>query len=293
MSGTNTENLAALVNVLKQHQQINAAAAAVASAPATTQAVAALPHDFSLHDLEHYQPNRRRMAGTYKTRNIDPFAHYVGLHAGAGATVFVDADAMTAQAVLDLGNNEAPGHADHRALLTPKATAAYQALRAIVDRGQSQKAIAEFFEDWNGFAGLHFFAEDTPDGQGEEIPLRRAIAAMRAVDIKTTTGMEGRVEQLSSSLSAFEQVKASSKDTLPATIHFTCQPYADLEERIFVLRLGVTVSERGPLLTLRIKNLERHTEEMAVELGELVQEAIAAKTEAAAVPVLLGTYTKG
>lgn len=105
--------------------------------------------------------------------------------------------------------------------------------------------------------------------------------------------MESNAQQLSASLSAFESVKASSKHTLPALIYYTTKPYADLQERVFVLRLSVTASEKGPVLTLRIKNLERHEEEMAEELGGLVQQAIDAKTEADPVPVLLGTYSKG
>jgi len=294
MNQLHADTIESLVDVLHQHQQINAAAAAMASAPDTSQAVAALPEEFKLHDLERYQPTRRRMAGTYTTRNIQPFADFVAQHADAGATVFVDADEMTAVAVLDLGTIAAPGHADHRAKLTPKRTAAYTALRKIIDFGKSQREIAEFFEDWNGIAQLQFFAEDTPDGtSGEEIPLRRAIGALRNVDIKVETGMESNAQQLSASLSAFESVKASSKHTLPALIHYTTKPYGDLQERIFILRLSVMASEKGPVLTLRIKNLERHEEEMAEELGGLVQQAIDAKTEADPVPVLLGTYSKG
>lgn len=294
MNQLQIDTIESLVNVLSRHQQIEAAAIAMASAPDTSQSVAALPEDFKLHDLEQYQPTRRRMAGTYTTRNIAPFAIYIIQHADAGATVFVDADEMAATAVLDLGTSDFPGHAVHRAKLTPKRTAAYAALRKIVDYSKSQREIAEFFEDWNGIAGLQFFAEDTPDGTlGEEIPLRRAIGALRNVDIKVETGMESNSQQLSASLSAFESVKASSKHTLPALIHYTTKPYADLQERVFVLRLSVTASEKGPVLTLRIKNIERHEEEMAEELGDLVLQAIESKTEDDPVPVLLGTYSKG
>ena len=281
-----------LAEIIQQNQEINAAAAALAAAPDATQAAAALPEHFKLHDLERYQPQRRRMAGMFETRSIEPFAKYVAQHADAGATVFVDADNMAALAVLDLGTTEAPGHADNRAKLAPRKTAAYRALQGIAHTARSQKAMAEFFEDWNGIARMQFFAEDAPDGHGEEIPVRRAIAALRAVDIKVTNGMEGRVEQLSSSLSAFEQVKASSKDTLPATIYFTCQPYADLAERTFVLRLSVSAGEKGPTLILHVKNEERHIEEMAEELGELVADAVAAQATAHAIPVLRGTYEK-
>ena len=281
-----------LVEIIEQNQEIHAAATALAMAPTETRGAAALPDHFRVRDLEHYLPHRRRMAGMFETRSVAPFAQYAAQHADAGATVFVDADNMTAMAVLDLGTTEAPGHADNCAKLAPRKTAAYRALQGIAHTARSQKAIAEFFEDWNGIARLQFFAEDTPDGQGEEIPLRRAIAALRAVDIKTTTGMEGRVEQLSSSLSAFEQVKASSKDTLPATIYFTCQPYADLAERTFVLRLSVSAGEKGPTLILHVKNEERHIEEMAEELAELVAQAVTAAAPEHAIPVLRGTYDK-
>ena len=85
-------------------------------------------------------------------------------------------------------------------------------------------------------------------------------------------------------------VKASSKEPLPTTIYFSCQPYADLQPRLFVLRLSVTSDDKAPILKLRIQNMERHTEEMGQELVTLAQDAMRGN---AAIPVLLGSYSKG
>lgn len=126
--------------------------------------------------------------------------------------------------------------------------------------------------------------------EGDEITLRQAVAAVRRVTIETASKVEAEVQQLSASLSAFESVKASSRDTLPVLVYFTCRPYADLQERLFVMRLSVTRDDKGPIVTLRVQNPERHMEEMGQELITIVQGAIGAG--AAQVPVLLGSYAR-
>lgn len=269
----------AFIVAMKAGQAITAASAAVNDASVNLISAAALPDDFKLHDLESYLNYRRRPRGTMSTRFIGPFAEYAIAHAGEGATVFVDAGDMTATAVLDLGTVDLPGHADNKAKLTPNKTAAYAALLQITAGPRSQQDVAEFLEDW---------ADQAKCLNGDtEIKAPLAIAAVRKITIESAQRVESEEQSLSATRSAFESIKASSQDPLPTTIYFACQPYADLAERTFVLRLSILTGEKTPKLVLRVQKLDTHAEEMANELVERITDAIGPE-----LPVLVGTYGK-
>ena len=253
----------------------------VKEAVLTSWGATALHEDYKVHDLEHLLPCRRRARGTMATAYVAPFAQYATAFAEPGAAVFVDAEHMAATAVLDLGTKETPGHTDNRAKLQLTKTAPYAMLLTINGRAQSQQALAEFLEDWGSVAALSFF---TPDG---EIPMGKALAAIRRITIESLRKVESEEQQLSANRTAFESVKASSQEPIPTTIYYTCKPYADLDARTFVLRLSILTGEKAPSLVLRIQNLEAHVEAMGAELAALVQEAISG-----AIPVLLGSYSK-
>jgi uncharacterized protein YfdQ (DUF2303 family) len=80
-------------------------------------------------------------------------------------------------------------------------------------------------------------------------------------------------------------VTASSTETLPTYVYFTCEPYHEFEERTFVMRLGIRTTDK-PAITLRIVNREQHDEDMAAELRAKVDAAI---TDG--LPVLVGDYS--
>lgn len=271
----------ALIEMMNEGQAIRAALDAVTATLGDHVAFAALPSDMATHDLEHLLPSRRRARGTMETPFITPFAQYAIAYAGHGACVFVDPEAMQARAVLDLGTKDFPGHADNKAKLAPTRTAAYQALRAIAGGNpRSQQDVAEFFEDWAG--QVQYFND------AGEITPKQAIAAVRRLTIEAVSKADSEVQQLSANRSAFESITASSKEPIPTTVYFECKPYADLQLRTFVLRLAILTGDKAPRITLRIQKAEEHTEEMANELGQLVSTAIAG-----AMPVLVGSYTKG
>lgn len=272
----------AFIEALKANQAITAADFAVGAAVAPgASGFIALPDDFTTHDLEKLLPNRRRARGNMTSAYVQPFADYATSYAGPGAAVFVDASEMKAKAVLDLGTKESPGHAENIATLAPAKTAAYAALLAINGRAQSQQALAEFFEDWSGLVKLIFHNE------GGEIPAGKALAAVRRITIESARKVDSEEKQLSANRTAFESVQATSQEPLPTTTLFTCQPYPDLAERTFALRLSILTTGNTPQLVLRIQNLEAHTEAMGNELAGLVSAAIGGK-----LPVLLGSYAK-
>lgn len=264
-------------------QELSKAEAITAAATALRQddngGLAALPSDFALHDLEKFAENRRRMRGTMETSIVADFARYTDLNAEVGACVFVDQASMKAVAVLNMGEPDEPGHADNVAVYKAKATAAFTALGAVAHgRGLTQQQVAEFLEDWQPLIQC--------EREGEVVATPKAIAAVRKITIEALKKLESTEQQLSASRSAFEKVEATSTEPLPTLILFTTVPYVGLAARSFALRLGILTGDKAPSITLRIANAERHAEEMATELANLVREAIGDDT-----PVMVGTYS--
>jgi uncharacterized protein YfdQ (DUF2303 family) len=273
------ETLAALQEAQAIHQANNAVATSC-----DTKETVALPSDYKLHDLEQYLPNRRRMRGVMETESLASFVAYVSVNEEPGTAVFVDQNAMTATAVLNLGQPDEPGHADNIAMLKPVKTAAYRALLAHANgNGYAQKAIAEFMEDWAD--NLACFGVD-----GSPIRVPQAVAAVRKITIDAMRKIESEEQSLGASKSAFESVQASSKEPLPTLILFTCQPYADLDNRQFALRLGVLTGESTPKVNLRISKLEEHQEAMANELASKIIDEFGEDTPPN--KVMLGSYTR-
>lgn len=71
-----------------------------------------------------------------------------------------------------------------------------------------------------------------------------------------------------------DSIDIKSQDIPPAFLHFTCEPYAGLPTRTFVLRLGI-ITEKAPALVLRIIQEELHQEQMAEEFQNKIEFALA------------------
>lgn len=252
---------------------------AVRSAFANKEPVG-IPDKFKLHSLEAFMPHRQRARGMMDTTAIDSFAQYVSAHASEGTTVFVDAQAMTATAVLNLGTTSQPGHADDLAEVRAKPTAAYQALLAIAGRPQSQGQAAEFLEDWCD--AVRCFDDDSA------IKTPSAIAAVRKLTIEAMRKVESEEQSLSASKSTFESVTAKSNDQIPKFVYFKCVPYMELEERTFVMRFGIQTGGDKPSIILRIIKAEEHQQEMAQEFAEKVADSFIETTNRPV--VLIGSY---
>lgn len=269
------------LTALQEHKAIEAAQKALAFAHKDSNDLAALPGDFKLLNLEQYLPTRRRARGTMSTSVLESFTGYTSEHAEIGASVFVDAETMSAIAVLNLGIPGTPGHADNKVKLSLKRTAAFSALLFVANGGgQKQATVAEFLEDW-------------PDqikcmNDAGDISAPKAIAAIRKLTIETMRKLESEEQSLSQSRSAFESVQATSKEPIPTTILFKCQPYSDLMERTFAIRLAVQTSGDKPTITLRIVKAEQHNEQMAQELAALITQGF----EGEGTPVFIGAYSK-
>ena len=267
------------LKALQESQAIKAAMGTLEESHITKELIA-LPSDFKLNDLERYLPARRRARGTMSTTVLDSFTGYTKAHAESGASVFVNPDNMSATAVLNLGTPDSPGHADNKAKLELKRTAAFTALLSIATGNPVKQAtVAEFLEDWPDQIKCN-----NADGS---IAISKAVQAVRKITIESICKSENTEQQLSASRSAFESVQATSGDPIPTLIDFKCQPYPDLFERTFTLRLTVQTGGDKPAIALRIVKAEQHNEEMAHELADLIVTAFNAE-----IPVLIGGYSK-
>lgn len=245
--------------------------------------VAYIPSAFGQHDLEGYLPMRRRARGTMSTSNIEAFAKYSSDHAESGATAFINAEAMQATSVLNLGTPNAPGHCDNTAVLALEKTAAYAALLAITTNGaRKQQAIVEFFEDWADCC--EFF-----DEEGANIAPQHAISALRHLTIETARRAENKIGNLSAEASAFERVKASSAETIPVFINFRASPYLGLRSHTLRLRLAIhTPDDKAPTISLTVRNAEQARQDMAAEFVEAVSVEFASMPND--LPCVIGVY---
>lgn len=240
--------------------------------------VVIVPQNFNVVDLERYQEGRNRFRGTFSTHSLADFSAYVVERAAPAARGFIDQDAMSCIVLFNLGTPEEPGHADDRAVLRLKASAAFAAVQAVCGQGLAQKAMSDWIEDWN----QHLSATDE---SGAVMSTAKAIAAVRTITVKASSESDHAVSETRASRSTMDQIEASSKDTLPAWLDFKVIPFDGLGEQVIRLRVSVITSGSQPVLKLRWIGEEAQREAIAQEF-KLVLEAGAGESAKLA----LGTF---
>ncbi len=236
----------------------------------TTSNLVVVPHGFEVQNLEQYMPQRDRFRAKMNTFDIEEFVRYNEQYADKDKSqCFIDAEAMAAISIFDLGTTEEAGHCKHTSTVTLKKTAIYKSLLRFNGDQNQQRAAAEWLEDHEEF--LHIFNED-----GEFMPLADASAAIRTLTVRKESGKTTAEESFAAQQSEFENVAMKTKDGLkmPAVIKFTCEPYGGLEPREFELRHSIVDRGDKPLVTFSIKLLEKHEEDMAREFKEVLDEKL-------------------
>lgn len=233
----------------------------------TYSPTAILPEGAKIIDLEKYQVGRTRFRGVLSTNSLVDFSAYVTERAIEGARGFIDQDEMACTLIFNLGTDVAPGHADDRAVLRLKPSAGYKAVQAVPGRAMSQKDLSDWIEDWN--ASL-----SATDDAGQTMSIVKAIAAVRTITIKASSESDHAVSETRTSRSAMDQIEATSKETLPASLVFSVVPYEGLSVRDITLRVSVITSGAQPMLKLRWVGEEVQREEIAQEFKAVLQEKI-------------------
>lgn len=225
-----------------------------------------LPKECEVKSLEHLQPFRNRFTGTFKTLAIADFAAYINKH--EQVQCFIDSKTPVATAIFDLGTPNAPGHAAHKAKLELEQTPDFIALLEFTSRQHSQQSLAEFLEDWK-------FNLAASDASGEEMEVKKAIAAVRRVTIDAKKTADHAVGQLSNSKSSLEQLDANSGGApLPAWIKYSCNPYHGLSVYDFFMRVSMSIHNENIVFKLSIANLAKQRQAYLEEFMAEVQAVI-------------------
>ncbi|WJT09238.1 DUF2303 family protein [Vibrio harveyi] len=246
----------------------------------TQSQLIALPLDYKVSDLECYQEHRNSLRGKFSTEMITEFVEYGKVFSGEGSAVFINTGAMSAKAIFDIGTEDKPLHMKHTARVSLKTMAAYRSLREIDGDHKNQRQIAEWLEDYKDYLSAY---GDT----GEEIPMTKAIEAIRVLKFERKQGSSSEVQQFAASQSEYESIATKTKDelTIPAGFVFKCVPFLGLNERSFDMRLSII---RNETLTLKVKRFEEIIEEMALEFRDKLQ--VAQKDAGIESPVYVGSF---
>lgn len=248
--------------------QQTAVEAAGANKLTGTERAVILPEGHSVKDLESFMTQRIRYRGKLQTTSLADFVGYVKRNAQTSADAFVDIESMSAKAFFNLGNLTSPGHGDYTATLELPKTAAFAALCAADGKKASQKVLAEWLEDWNEFI--------VPEYADDNVPLSRAIAAVRNISIKANAAMTSSAQDLSSSRSTLEAIDAQSSNDLPNGFNFVCEPYLGLMSRKFRLGISIITGDKEPALVLRWQQREATVEKIAQEFKSVLADQLGA-----------------
>ncbi|MFK0090846.1 DUF2303 family protein [Pseudomonas sp. NPDC090755] len=226
-----------------------------------------VPDSSTVLDLERYQSHRSRFRGTYSTHSLADYTAYVVERAAPAARGFIDQDNMSCIVLFNLGTPDEPGHADDRAMLRLKASAAFAAVQAVCGQSLAQKSMSDWIEDWN----QHLSATDE---NGASMSIAKAIAAVRTITVKASSESDHAVGETRASRSTMDQIEASSKETLPAWLDFKVIPFEGLGEQVIRLRVSVITSGSQPVLKLRWIGEEAQREAIAQEFKMVLEEKV-------------------
>lgn len=232
-----------------------------------------------VQSIEHLMAGRARFRGRFSTTVLAEFVRYVNnLPEGAG---FINPSSLTARVFHNLGHAAEPGHADWYSDLQLIPTAPYAALLRIEGQPQGQKAAVEWIEDW----AEHLVAARIGGTEGEQVPITRAIAAIRELTIAAKATATHTDRDFGAARSAMEEVEARAQGGIPSHLEFRCVPYLGFEERTLLVRLSVLTGDK-PMLVLRIVGREALEESLAMEFQSLLGAELDED-----VPLILGTFS--
>lgn len=251
-----------------QHLEKTALLAGVNASLAEVKAqspLIALPEGVKLSDLEGHMEHRTSYRFNFSTKSIKDFGEYCKEFDKEGAKCFVNSDRMYAETIFDLGTEDKPLHQRHNSKLQLDKTAAFKAILCVNGDHMSQKAAANFVEDWADNIKV-------VNSDGEPMTNSQAAKQLREITIEQVSNRDSKVGDFGESMSEFEKIEAKNQDKIPATIEFTCQPYHGLANRAFTVRVSILTGGQKPEICFRIIKLEAQEEDMAEEFKEILAE---------------------
>jgi uncharacterized protein YfdQ (DUF2303 family) len=239
---------------------------------------------------EKYLDGRTRLRGTFSTTSLPGFIEYVNDRVDTYAAskgeigLFVDNVQDKACAIFNLGTRTDPGHADLRAALDLRRTAAFSAVMATDGNRYQQRKLVEFIEDWSD--------RITAISGDEVVPIASALAAIRSISIDETK-RNGNVERdFGATRSAMEDIEArATAGTLPGFLIFKTEPYDGFEVRDIKVRVGIPLAGGDSKLCFSLQVVAREALEEAISREFLAM--LRTGIDVAAHQISVGTFNAG
>lgn len=205
------------------------------------------PDDYSVQSLEYLQAAPSAFKGIYETDNLEEFANYVSKHADlANSVAFINAEKMTAIAIIDHGTTTDPQWRYHKAALTLIAEPEYKALLAFDGQNLAQLAFIDFIEEYKDI--IQFIDQD-PYAQLDYKESLRSFRTLNIESINKQTNTAGNFAASRSELEAID-IKGAGRE-LPWGFTFTCIPFIGLEKVTFTAQLRAT--KQGDTIALKYR----------------------------------------
>lgn len=250
-------------------------AALAGAGPLNNDSAIVIPDGYKLQSLEHLQPAPDHFKAKFTTTILSEFADYINMHGTAFTGVFIDHQAMMAQAIIDLGNQDLPLWGKHRADIELQKTPAYEMLLKLNNAPLPQQAIIDFAEDWIG--NIKFFFDD----EKREESFAQTIKTLRRLKINANASNEQNVGNFNNSRSALESIEIKAgQDELPAGFWFEVIPYEGFDSVVFTCQLRAVHDDKNVTLKYRIGQLEMITETIARQFREKLINGIKADLNA-------------
>lgn len=232
---------------------------------------ALVPNDHRLESLEGFQEHRNNFRLSFNTTHFQSFVAYVE---GALKTqydriapVFFSPKSMAAKVIFDLGDNDCPGHQDHKAVIQFDKTADHAAIVNQDGKRDAQRDFVEWLEDWR-----HLWKAF--DAELNEITNQaKVLAALRNMTVESKSDHNMVADTHGGSQSITESIEAKSVGVIPGFFEFTFIPHSDFQERTITARL-THGGHRELGLGFRLINPEKLQEEIAEEAVSKFKEAL-------------------
>lgn len=228
-----------------------------------------LPDHYSLKDIEHLQATPNEFRGTYETNNLEEFIDYVIQYANKEeSSIFIDADKMSAKAIIDHGTLEQPLWGRHKAVLILEKENEYAELLYKNDKFLKQSEFVFFIEEYKD--NIVFI--DAEDGI---VNFKDGLRSLRSLKLDHINNKTQELENFSVARSALESIEIkSANQPLPAGFIFTCVPYDGLSKVEFVAILRAVVSSNEILLKYKLYQVNAIQKAISEEYKALLSKEL-------------------
>lgn len=230
---------------------------------------ALVPKSADLVSVERYLEAPTRFRRTFSTQRFGDFIAYIKKHGSSDSAVFIAPNMSKIVAVLNHGSASAPQWGDNTATLELAFEPEFDAFMSMTKFPISQRDLIDFLEDW---LPTPFVSARTESG--ELIDPKVALGAVRRIRISSKNDVTHQQGNLRVERSALESVEASSDTGLAHNLMFVGAVYHGLPQYTVIARLGVRLTEKEPVFTLRMTGWQAKLASICADAEALIREQV-------------------